>query len=46
MNLANQALFIDIACLLWAFNIEKAYDENGQVIIPSRTEMIDSGIVV
>ncbi|KAK7446324.1 hypothetical protein VKT23_014530 [Stygiomarasmius scandens] len=44
MNFANQDLFIKIACLLWAFNIEKVKNENGELEIPSRTEIIDEGI--
>ncbi|KAK7446349.1 hypothetical protein VKT23_014555 [Stygiomarasmius scandens] len=46
MNLANQALFIDIACSLWAFDFEKTRDEKGQVIVPSRTKMVDNGVVI
>lgn len=44
--MANQSLFMDFATLLWAFNVEKARDVNGQVITPSRTEVIDEGLVV
>ena len=46
MHIANQALFIDIASILWAVNIEKAVDENGSVIVPSRTDCVDEGLVV
>jgi len=46
MHLANQALFIDIACLLWAFDIEKTRDESGEVVELSQTETIVSGLVV
>lgn len=46
MNVANQALFINMASVLWAVNIEKALDASGQVIIPSRTDCIDEGLVV
>ena len=46
MHFANQGLFIDIASIVWAVNIEKAVDENGSVIIPSRTESVDEGAVV
>lgn len=45
MNIANQALFINIASVLWAVNIEKAYDANGEIIIPSRTDCVDEGLV-
>lgn len=46
MHVANQALFIDIASILWAASIEPAYDAQGKEIIPSRTDCIDEGIVV
>jgi len=46
MNLANQALFIDVACLLWAFSFEKIRDEQGRADVPSQTEMIDNGVVM
>ncbi|KAI0072587.1 cytochrome P450 [Panus rudis PR-1116 ss-1] len=46
MNLANQALFIDIASILWAATIEQAIDENGNFVIPSKDDCIDKGVVV
>jgi len=46
MNVANQALFIDIASVLWALNIDKLYDSSGGFIVPSRTDCIDEGLVV
>ncbi len=46
MNLANQAIFIDVACLLWAFSFEMALDDSGKPIVPSRTDCIDEGLVV
>lgn len=46
MHVANNALFIDIASILWAASIEKAVDANGNTIVPSRTECIDEGLVV
>lgn len=46
MNIANQALFIDFACLLWAVNIQQAHDREGNPIIPSRTDVVDEGLVV
>lgn len=45
-SFANQEMFIIIASILWAFNIGKACDANGNVIAPSRTDCIDSGAVV
>ncbi|KAJ3558856.1 hypothetical protein NM688_g680 [Phlebia brevispora] len=45
-DLANQALFINMAAMLWAFDMKPAVDANGEAIIPSRTECIDEGLVV
>ncbi|PSR77907.1 hypothetical protein PHLCEN_2v7649, partial [Hermanssonia centrifuga] len=45
MNLAYQSLFINTAYLLWALNIQKPLDENGEPIVPSGT-CIDEGLVV
>lgn len=39
-DVANQALFIDIATLLWAFDIEKGIDKEGRIIVPSRTDFV------
>ena len=44
--IANQALFIDVASLLWAVSIEKAVGPDGKPIVPSRTECVDEGLVV
>ena len=46
MHIANQALFIDVASLLWAVSIEKAVGADGKPIVPSRTECVDEGLVV
>ncbi|TFK64022.1 cytochrome P450 [Pluteus cervinus] len=46
MNIANQALFIDVASLLSAASIEPAFDSEGKIIVPSRSECIDEGLVV
>jgi len=46
MNMANQSLFIDIAYILWALNIEQATDGQGNFIIPSKTDCVDEGLVV
>lgn len=46
-EVANQALFINIATILWAFDIEKALaNAEGRPIVPSRTDFIDEGLVV
>jgi cytochrome P450 len=41
MNVANNALFIDMASLLWAINIH-----NGAKELPSRTQTTDEGLIV
>lgn len=46
MHVANQALFIDIAALLWAFNIEAPTGPDGNPILPSRTDFVDEGLVL
>lgn len=43
---ADQVMFIVIARILWAFNIEKAIGEDGYPITPSCTDMIDEGLTV
>ena len=46
-NFANQSLFIDIACLLWAFNIRKAKDpKTGVEITPDPDDFRDGGLVL
>ncbi|KAF9463397.1 cytochrome P450 [Collybia nuda] len=46
MNLANQSLFINIARILWALNIDQATDAHGNKIVPSRDDCVDEGLVV
>jgi len=46
MNVANQTLFIDIACLLWALDFGNPRNKKGGVFVFSQTDIIDSGIVV
>ncbi|KAJ3558860.1 hypothetical protein NM688_g677 [Phlebia brevispora] len=45
-DLANQALFMDIAAILWAFNIEKATDEKGEAISSSSTDFVEEGVLI
>ncbi|KAK7021883.1 hypothetical protein VNI00_017172 [Paramarasmius palmivorus] len=47
-HVANASLFINIACLLWAANIDAEKDSNGQPITPSLsdTSTVNDGIVV
>ena len=40
-----RTLFIDVASMLWGFNIEMALDGDGQPVVPSRTEVVDEGVV-
>lgn len=46
LNIANQALFIDVASTLWAASIEPALDDFGNEILPNRNESVDEGLVV
>ncbi|KAF8587768.1 cytochrome P450 [Ramaria rubella] len=46
MNWANQALFINIALILWAANIGRAVDAEGVEIIPSMDVFSDRGLAV
>ena len=43
-DLANQALFMDIATILWAFDIKKATDATGQPIAPPDGYILDGGV--
>lgn len=45
-HIANAALFIDIACILWASNISAVKDEAGNPIIPDTLETVNDGFVV
>lgn len=46
VTFASQSLFIDFSLLLWAFNIEKARDAQGNEILPSLTDVVDGGVTV
>ncbi|KIM35577.1 hypothetical protein M413DRAFT_347955, partial [Hebeloma cylindrosporum] len=46
MNVANNALFIDMASILWAATIELDRGPDGKPILPSRTDCVDEGLVV
>ncbi len=45
-HLADQTVFIDIASFIWAFSVQKATDEKGLPITPSRDATINDGVVV
>ncbi|KAF5343053.1 hypothetical protein D9758_011137 [Tetrapyrgos nigripes] len=46
MNLANNALFINIVSILWAVNVKCPVGPDGKKIIPDRNKFIDDGLVV
>jgi hypothetical protein len=48
MHVANNALFIDMASILWAANIELERGTDGKPILPSRavTDCVDEGLIV
>jgi cytochrome P450 len=45
-NLANDTLFINIARILWAANLERVRDENGKDIPLDMDTLVDVGLVV
>lgn len=46
MNLANNALFINMVSVLWAVKIKCPIGSDGKEIIPDRSRFIDDGLVV
>jgi hypothetical protein len=47
MHVANNALFIDMASLLWCASIEPELDPaTKQPILPGRNDFVDEGLVV
>jgi len=45
-NFANQSMFINIATMLWALNIDQALDAHGNPIVPDKNDVSDAGAVV
>ncbi|KAF7790551.1 hypothetical protein EIP86_001507 [Pleurotus ostreatoroseus] len=45
-DISNQALFINIAALLWAFDFQPTVGEDEKPDIPSKTNCVDEGLVV
>ncbi|KAJ3804446.1 cytochrome P450 [Lentinula lateritia] len=45
-HIASNSMFIEIACLLWAFNIRAENDSKGRNILPDSLDSIDEGLVV
>jgi hypothetical protein len=39
-------MFIEIACILWCFNIGPGKDAEGNVVLPDPNESLDEGLVV
>ena len=44
--MANNALFIDIATLLWAANISALKDDEGKPIIPDTLDAVSGGLAM
>jgi hypothetical protein len=40
MHIADRSLFLAMARLLWAFNFQRAVDEDGNEIIPDMTDLV------
>ena len=45
-HLANEALFIDIATVLWAANFERALDQDGKEVPIDTETFVDTGMVL
>ncbi|KAH9012295.1 cytochrome P450 [Lactarius pseudohatsudake] len=45
-HVANDSLFITIATVLWAANLERVRDENGKEVTPDTDAFVDTGMVV
>ena len=45
-HMANNAIFINVATILWAANITALKDEAGKPIIPNTLETVNAGVVV
>ncbi|KAI9446207.1 cytochrome P450 [Lactarius indigo] len=44
-HVANDSLFISIATVLWAANLERVRDENGKEVTPDTETYVDTGMV-
>ncbi|EJT98455.1 cytochrome P450 [Dacryopinax primogenitus] len=45
-DFANNTVYVEMAYLLWAFDIEKAKDANGKDIVPNDMDFSDKGLTV
>lgn len=46
MHIANNLLFVNVANVLWGYDVKKALDEFGKAITPSAMDFEDGGLVV
>ncbi|KAH8089922.1 cytochrome P450 [Cristinia sonorae] len=45
-HVANNTILLNLATILWAFDIQKARDANGELVTPDPDKQVDEGIVV
>lgn len=45
MHIADRSLFLSISRLLWAFNFEKAVDDQGREIVPNQDDVTEGFLV-
>ncbi|KAJ7305648.1 cytochrome P450 [Mycena albidolilacea] len=45
-HVSNNSMLIEIACLLWSFNIRPGKNKDGNIVLPDPTDSIDEGLVV
>jgi len=45
-HMANNAIFLNMATMLWAVNIAALIDEAGKPIIPNTLETVNAGIAM
>ena len=46
LHFANHALFIVMATILWAADIQPPVDKDGNVVLPDANDSVDAGVVV
>lgn len=39
-------LFVEMVCILWAFDIQPSSNEKGEPIVPSDTDWHDDGLIL
>ncbi|KAH9041418.1 cytochrome P450 [Lactarius hengduanensis] len=45
-HVANDSLFISVATVLWAANLERVRDQNGKEVTPDTETFVDTGMIV